>query len=249
MKNLKFAYGADERPALNGISFSVAEGAQIAIVGASGAGKSTLANLLLRFWEFKHGEILLNGQDIRQYSADDVRAFMAVVSQNTHLFNATIAENLRLGNPHATDAEMFAAAQHAQIHTFIQSLPDGYGTIIGEQGLQLSGGERQRLAIARALLKNAPLLILDEATANLDALTEREVLKTLRAVSARHTTISITHRLTGLEAMNEILVLDAGHIVEQGTHAELLAQGGLYRRMWMLQQQWDTLESGGTTLP
>ena len=242
VRNLRFSYQPDEPPALDGIEFSLPEGGRLAIVGASGAGKSTLVNLLLRFWDYREGEILLGGHDLRRYRADDVRAMVSVVSQHTHLFNATIAENLRLSRPDATDADLISAAEQAQIHTFIQSLPQGYNTFIGEQGLRLSGGERQRLAIARALLKNAPILILDEATSNLDPLVEREIMATIHRLMTGRTTLMITHRLVGLDAMDEILVLSRGKIAERGTHSTLLAANGIYRNLWDLQHQVDLLE-------
>ena len=160
-----------------------------------------------------------------------------MVSQHTYLFNATVRENLLLARPDATEAEIVRAAQQAQIHEFVESLPNGYDTWIGEQGLRLSGGQRQRLAIARAMLKDAPILILDEPTANLDALTERQVMAALRSLMAGRTSLLVTHRLVGLESADEILVLQAGRIVERGRHHELVQMGGLYRRMWDLQRQ------------
>jgi thiol reductant ABC exporter CydC subunit len=237
VQNLRFAYNPGEPPALNGISFELPQGGQIAIVGPSGAGKSTLLGLLLRFWDYHEGRILLAGRELRAYNQEDVRRQIAVVSQHTHLFNATVRENLLLARPDARQAELVWSAQQAQIHEFIQSLPQGYDTFVGEQGLNLSAGQRQRLAIARAILKDAPILILDEPTANLDALTEREVLDALQTVMAGRTSLVITHRLVGLEAAGEILVLRAGRIVERGRHHELLQMGGLYRRMWHLQNE------------
>ena len=233
--DLRFSYGAGQ-VVLDGIDFSVGENGRIAIVGPSGAGKSTLSNLLLRFFEFEQGEIRLGGHPLQAYQQDDVRNMISVVSQRTHLFNGTIRDNLLIARPKATEDELFAASQQAQIHDFIKSLPDGYETWIGEQGLRLSGGERQRLAIARAILKDTPILILDEATANLDAITEQKVLQALESLMANRTTLIITHRLTGLEAVDEILVLRNGRIIERGTHDALLQQSGLYRHMWNLQR-------------
>ena len=220
---------------LDRIRFDLGERKRLAIVGPSGAGKSTLAHLLLRFWEYEQGEILLGGKDLRGYRGDDLRRAIGVVSQNAYLFNASVRENLLVACPKATEEQLVQAAQAARLHEFIQSLPQGYETWIGEHGLRLSGGERQRLAIARALLKDPPLLILDEATANLDALTEREVLGIIQELMQGRTTLWITHRLAGMEAMDEILVLCEGRIVERGRHSELLAAGGTYRRMWELQ--------------
>jgi ATP-binding cassette subfamily C protein CydC len=225
------------RQVLDDITFSLPSGKHLAVVGPSGAGKSTLANLLLRFWDVQAGQIWLGGRDLRSYSPEDVRRCIAVVSQSTYLFNATVRENLLLAHPEASQEEVVQAARRAQIHEVIETLPHGYETWIGEQGLRLSGGERQRLAIARALLKEAPLLLLDEPTANLDALTERSLLETIFTLMQRSSAIMITHRLVGLEAMDEILVLRQGRIVERGAHADLLEIGGLYRRMWELQHQ------------
>jgi thiol reductant ABC exporter CydC subunit len=237
VKDLCFSYAAGEPPALSGISFAVPEGGSLAVVGTSGAGKSTLANLLLRFWDYDSGQILLGGHELRTYRQEDVRAMIGVVSQHTHLFNASLRDNLLLARPGASQVDLEHAASLAQIHDFIQSLPEGYDTWIGEQGLNLSGGQRQRLAIARALLKDAPILILDEPTANLDPLTERAVMDAIQGLMAHRTTLIITHRLAGLETVDEIVVLRAGQIVERGRHADLWSMGRLYRRMWELQHQ------------
>jgi len=245
LSDLRFRYGPDEPWALDGISFDLPPGGRVAVVGASGAGKSTLVNLLLRFWEPDGGEISLAGRPLSQLDPDETRRLFAVVSQNTHLFNTTVRENLRLARPAASDAEIVRAAQQAQIHPFIETLPEGYETWIGEQGLRLSGGQRQRLAIARAILKAAPILVLDEATANLDALTGQAILQTLRELrlgrepaTTRPSLLMITHRLAGLEDADEILVLHQGRVVERGRHHDLLQREGLYRRMWTLQREW-----------
>ncbi len=237
LSNISFAYPTQSIPALKDISFKVPTGEAIAIVGPSGAGKSTLANLLLRFWDYDAGEITLGGELLKALNQDDVRKKMALISQSSYFFNTSIRENLRLARRSITQEEMEAAAQLAQIHEFIASLPRGYDTLIGEQGLRLSGGERQRLAIARALLKDAPILIFDEPTANLDPLTEKEVLATFFKTMQEKTSLLITHRLVGLENVDEILVMKDGQIVERGTHKQLLAQAGLYRHLWDLQNQ------------
>lgn len=214
--NLHFRYHPDEPPALNGISFHLPEGGRLAIMGPSGAGKSTLIHLLLRFWQYQAGRIELGGRDLHSYTPEEVRALIGVVSQQPHLFNTTVRENLLLARPEATVEEMVQAARQAQIHDFIAALPQGYDTWLGEQGVRLSGGERQRLAIARAILKNAPLLILDEATANLDALVEREIRQSLYTLMEGRTTLIITHRPPDLKLANEVIVLNAGRIVKQG---------------------------------
>jgi len=236
VRDLRFRYAPGDPPALDGISFTLPQGGTLAIVGASGAGKSTLVSLLARFWDYGEGAILLGGHDLRCYRQDDVRAQLAIVRQDTHLFSGTIRDNLRLARPGATDVELDAAAELAQLDTFVAALPQGYDTWIGEQGLALSGGERQRLAIARAALKDAPILVLDEATANLDAVTEQAVMEAVGRAMRGRTTLVITHRLVGLEEVDEILVLDAGRVVERGRHADLLARGGAYRRLWDLQR-------------
>ena len=239
VNHLRFAYpgGGQVQHVLDGVSFSLHPGAKLAVVGPSGSGKTTLVHLLLRFWDYEEGSIRLAGRDLRSYRQEDVRRLISLVSQDTYLFNATVRENLLIARPAAIEADLIQAARQAQIHDFIQSLPDGYDTWVGEQGYNLSGGERQRLAIARALLKDAPLLVLDEPTADLDTLTERQVLDALYPLMAAHTTLVITHRLVGLEAMDEILVLERGRVVERGRHQELLDARGLYRRMWDLQIQ------------
>jgi ATP-binding cassette subfamily C protein CydC len=236
-EQVRFRYAPGEPPALDGISFDLPPGKRVAVVGPSGAGKSTLLNLLLRFWEAQEGRVTLGGRDLRSYAGDDLRRLIGVVAQNTHLFNATIRENLLLAQRDADEDALIRAAQGAQIHDFILSLPGGYETWIGEGGVRLSGGERQRLAIARALLKGAPVLVLDEATANLDTVTEAEVLRAVRQLMENRTTLIITHRLVALESVDEILVLQAGRIVERGSLRDLLQAGGFFRRMWDLQHQ------------
>jgi thiol reductant ABC exporter CydC subunit len=249
VKNLSFRYPPSALPSIHDeaayvlkeVSFRLQPGKGLAIVGPSGAGKSTLVSLLLRFWEFEEGAILLGGKDMRLYSQDDLRSRLAVVSQNAYLFSASVRDNLRMARPSASEDEMIQAAMQAQVHDFVCSLPQGYDTWIGDQGMQLSGGERQRLAIARALLKTsmhnraASLLILDEATANLDALAEQQMMRSIHTFEEGRAWLVISHRLVGMETMDEILVLDRGKVVERGLHAELVRAGGLYRRMWELQ--------------
>ncbi|OGO32317.1 MAG: hypothetical protein A2136_05095 [Chloroflexi bacterium RBG_16_54_11] len=222
---------------MNNISFSLPQGKHIAIVGPSGAGKTTLVNLLERFWEYPQGSILVGDRELRAYSQAAIRKRIAVISQNTYLFSATIRENLLIARPDATQADLDRATQVARLYELIQSLPDGYSTWIGEHGVRLSAGERQRLGIARALLKDAPLLILDEPTANLDPATERAVLDSIRDLSLGRSSISITQHMLGLEAMDEILVLKDGIIIERGLHAELLSRHGVYSQMWEIYNQ------------
>jgi ATP-binding cassette subfamily C protein CydC len=241
---VSFRYPGEAAFALRDITFGVEPGKKIAIVGASGAGKSTLASLLLRFWEYEDGDICLGGRSIKDYEPDEVRAQVAVVPADSYFFNTSVYENLRMARRRVTREEVEAAARAAQIHDVIVKLPKGYDTLIEEQGMRLSGGERQRLAIARALLKNAPILLLDEPTANLDAQNEAEIMDTLFRVMDQRAILLITHRLIGLEQMDEILVMDHGRIVERGTRADLLAQDGAYRRFWKHQNS--IFESGET---
>ena len=235
--NLTFTYPSQTTPALQHLTFNLQPETSLAIVGPSGAGKSTIANLLLRFWDYQVGDITLGGESLKALNQDEVRARCGVVSQNTYFFNTSIYENLRFAHRKVTREEVEAACQSAQIHDFIMSLPKGYDTLIGEQGLRLSGGERQRLAIARALIKDAPILILDEPTANLDPLTEGQVLETLFKVMKQKTSLLITHRLIGLENMDEILVMNHGQVIERGTHAELSGKDSFYRHLLDLQNR------------
>lgn len=223
--------------ALQQVSFDLPAGKWLAIVGSSGAGKSTLLNLLLRFWDYTEGHIYLGGEDLRRYAQEDVRRCMAVIAQRTYLFSASVCDNLRLSRPKAKLEEIEDAIRGAQLQRFIYSLPQGCDTRIGEQGQRLSGGERQRLAIARALLKDAPILLLDEPTHGLDALTERSVMEAIFHAARGRSLLLVTHRLIGMERMDEILVLESGRVVERGRHIELVQAGGFYRRLWELQTQ------------
>jgi ABC-type multidrug transport system fused ATPase/permease subunit len=220
---------------LSDISFSIKPGEHIAIVGPSGAGKSTIVNLLLRFWDYQAGQIMFGGNAIFQYDPERLCRWFNVLSQNAYLFSGTIRENLLLAKPGAAPAELEQAAQQAQLHDFIASLPEGYQTWIGEQGVRLSAGERQRLALARAFLRDAPVLILDEATANMDTLLEQKILAEIQRFCRQRARLTITHRLVGLEDADEILVLSQGKIVERGRHSNLLKEEGFYSRMWRLQ--------------
>ncbi|MBN1660371.1 MAG: thiol reductant ABC exporter subunit CydC [Anaerolineae bacterium] len=235
VQDLSFTYEPGGPAVLRDVSLSVSAGGLVAVVGPSGAGKSTLVHLLLRFWDYSQGQIQLGGRELHAYAAADVRDLFAVVSQHTHLFTGTVRDNLALARPDASDDMLVGAARQARIHDFILSLTGGYDTWIGEQGVRLSAGQRRRLAIARAILQDAPLLLLDEPTANLDALTEREVMDSLLAHARGRTTLLVTHHLVGLEAADEILVLRAGQVVERGRHHDLLQMGGYYRRMWDVQ--------------
>jgi ABC-type transport system involved in Fe-S cluster assembly fused permease/ATPase subunit len=230
-EDVRFTYEGD-RAILKGIDIDVPAGSTLAIVGPSGAGKSTIARLLYRFYDLTSGRITIDGQDIAQVTQTSLRAAIGIVPQDTVLFNDTIGYNIGYGRAGATQAEIEGAAKGAAIDRFIESLPQGYASEVGERGLKLSGGEKQRVAIARTLLKDPPILILDEATSALDSRTEAEILDTLGAVTARRTTITIAHRLSTIADADQIVVLDAGQIAERGTHAELMAKSGLYAEMW-----------------
>ena len=235
-KNVSFAYDP-ERPVLNNVSFEVPAGKMVAIVGASGAGKSTISRILFRFYEVSGGKVLIDGQDIRDVTQKSLRAAIGMVPQDTVLFNDTIEYNIRYGKPDAKQAEVREAARLAQIHDFIVSTPQGYNALVGERGLKLSGGEKQRVAIARTILKAPPILMLDEATSALDSHTEMDIQDALERVARNRTTLVIAHRLSTVVHADNILVLDHGEIVEQGTHIELLSRGGLYASLWARQRE------------
>jgi ABC-type transport system involved in Fe-S cluster assembly fused permease/ATPase subunit len=235
-RNVDFCYDV-RRAILRDVDFTVPPGAKLAIVGPSGAGKSTIARLLFRFYDVDGGAIEIDGQDIRGVTQDSLRRAIGVVPQDTVLFNDTIFYNIAYGRPGASRAEIEAAARRAHIHDFVTSLPDGYETMVGERGLKLSGGEKQRVAIARVVLKAPKILIFDEATSALDTKTEREIQASLAEVAADHTTLVIAHRLSTVVDADQILVLDAGQIVERGDHRALLAKGGVYAAMWARQQE------------
>ncbi len=235
-ENVSFSYDP-ARPILKGIDFEVPAGKMVAIVGPSGAGKSTISRILFRFYNVGEGRVLIDGQDITQVTQTSLRAVLGMVPQDTVLFNDTIEYNIRYGRPDATDEEVREAARMAQIDEFIKLLPDGYQAMVGERGLKLSGGEKQRVAIARTILKGPPILMLDEATSALDSYTEKQIQAALDRVAQDRTTLVIAHRLSTIIHADEILVLDAGRIVERGRHGDLLQRHGLYAGMWARQQE------------
>jgi ATP-binding cassette subfamily B protein len=237
-ENVSFAYDP-ERPILKNVSFEVPAGKMVAIVGPSGAGKSTISRILFRFYDISRGKVLIDGQNIKDVTQVSLRAAIGMVPQDTVLFNDTVEYNIRYGRPDASPAEVREAARLAQIHEFIVTLPQGYDALVGERGLKLSGGEKQRVAIARTILKSPPILMLDEATSALDSHTEKEIQDALELVAQNRTSLVIAHRLSTVVHADNIIVLDHGEIVEQGTHLELLAKGGLYASLWARQREAD----------
>jgi ATP-binding cassette subfamily C protein CydC len=236
-EDVVFSYSDDPHvpPAVDGVSLDVPAGGRVAIVGASGSGKSTMVSLLLRFWDPKAGRVLIGGQDVSTLGLDDLRSLIALVSQRTYLFNDTVEANLRLAKPMASRAELEEACRRASLHDTITAMPDGYATVVGEMGERLSGGQRQRLAIARALLKDAPIVVLDEATSNLDVNTESEIQAQLDEVARSRTVIAVAHRLRTVVDADVILVMDEGKLVESGRHEDLVTRGGIYSRLWQTQ--------------
>ena len=234
--HVNFSYETN-RQILHNVSFDIPAGHNVAVVGHSGSGKSTLSRLLFRFYDINTGSILINNQDIRDITQESLRAAIGIVPQDTVLFNDSIYYNIAYGNPTATQEEVFAAAQSAHIHEFIESLPEQYETIVGERGLKLSGGEKQRVAIARTILKNPEILIFDEATSALDSNSEKLIQDELKRIATNRTTLTIAHRLSTVSDADQILVMDQGRIIEHGNHQQLLATNGVYTKMWALQQQ------------
>jgi ATP-binding cassette subfamily C protein CydCD len=230
-EGVSFAYPGRTAAALDGVTFTMRPGSTVALVGASGAGKSTVANLLLRFWDPQTGRITLGGADLSQLQLDDLRRHIALVAQDTYLFNDTLEANIRLAGRDVSDADVRRAIDRAALGEFVDRLPEGLATRVGERGVQLSGGQRQRVSIARAFLKDAPILILDEATSHLDTISEQQIRLALDELMAERTSLIIAHRLSTVQNADLILVMEAGRIIEAGTHAALSAAGGAYSRL------------------
>ncbi|MEF9942652.1 MAG: ABC transporter ATP-binding protein, partial [Burkholderiaceae bacterium] len=236
--NVSFSYGRqDQQPVIEHLNLTIRPGEKIGLVGRSGAGKSTIVNLLLRFHDIEHGRILIDGQDIAQVTQESLRAQIGMVTQDTSLLHRSVRENILYGRPDASDADMLAAARRAEADAFIQTLTDpkgrsAYDAHVGERGVKLSGGQRQRIAIARVMLKDAPILLLDEATSALDSEVEAAIQQSLYRLMEGKTVVAIAHRLSTIAAMDRLVVLDRGRLVEEGDHASLLARGGLYARLW-----------------
>jgi ATP-binding cassette subfamily B protein len=235
-KQLGFYYRAD-RPILQDVSFVIEPGQKVAVVGESGAGKSTLVKLLFRFYNATQCKILIDGQNISTVEPHSLRRSIGIVPQDTVLFNDSIFENIRYGRPEASDADVQQAIELAHLQDFIQSLPDGHNTQVGERGLKLSGGEKQRVAIARTILKRPPIMVFDEATSSLDSQSEQAILNALREIAQGHTSLVIAHRLSTIVDADRIVVMGEGRILEQGTHEQLLAQDGAYSVLWHTQQR------------
>ncbi|KIR02047.1 Lipid A export ATP-binding/permease protein MsbA [Lachnospiraceae bacterium TWA4] len=230
-KGVDFAYPSTSKNVINDLDLTIKPGETVAIVGMSGSGKSTLVNLLLRFYDVTKGSLTINGTNIKDYSLEYLRKKIAVVFQESYLFYGSVAENLRIVRPDATDEELIEAAKKANAHEFIMELPEGYNTLVGERGATLSGGQRQRLSIARAILKDAPILVLDEATSSVDAASEKIIQETTEGLAKNHTTLIIAHRLSTIQNVNRILVFDKGRLVQMGTHSELANQPGIYQKL------------------
>ena len=223
-------FGYDKREVLHDISFKIPQNTTTAIVGPSGSGKSTLCNLIARFYDVNAGVVKIGGRNVKDFTCDSLLRNISMVFQNVYLFHDTVKNNIRFGNPHATDEEIIEAAKKARCHDFIMSLPEGYDTMVGEGGSSLSGGEKQRISIARAILKDAPIVILDEATASIDPENEHLIQEAISALTHGKTIITIAHRLATIQNADKILVVDGGGIAQQGTHDELMAQKGVYKR-------------------
>ena len=232
---MSFAY--DEKPVLKNVSFQIPQGSTTAIVGPSGSGKTTICNLIARFYDVNAGTVSVGAVDVRKMTCDSLLSNISMVFQKVYLFHDTVENNIRFGNPAATHEEIVEAAKKARCHDFIEQLPDGYNTVIGEGGSTLSGGEKQRISIARAILKNASIVILDEATASIDPENEHLIQQAISELTVGKTVIVIAHRLATIEHADQILVVDAGQIVQQGTHTELIQQNGLYRRFIDIREQ------------